>query len=312
MHRLRATRYLLGSAIVAGLFGGLLTSGVALAAQARIDNQTTPPVAQEEPPPTPPTQETLSVYANYPIVRNTVGSPLKFEVILFYSGGSQPKTFDLALTAPEGWSGQFTGGYPETVISAFTVEPEKKSEMITLTITPPTTPAPQPGEYKFTVNAAAENVSGSAELTAIVEAAPSTYMLYLSTSSLRKEFSIKANTDNHIALELDSYSTGVVNNIVFSAEAPEGWEVSFTPANLGSMAAGAIQEIDFVIKPPAGAAAGDYPVHVKAAGDETDSTYDLRLTVASTSLAGAAGIGIAAGVIAGLIIWFRRAGTGGR
>lgn len=312
MHRLRATRYLLGSAIVASLFGGLLTSGVALAAQAKIGSQTTPPVAQEEPPPTPPTQETLNVYANYPIVRNTVGSYLKFEVILFYSGGSQPKTFDLALTAPEGWSGQFTGGYPETVISAFTVEPEKKSEMITLTIAPPTNPAPEPGEYKFTVNAAAANVSGSAELTAVVEAAPPQYMLYLSTSSLIREYSIKANQDNHIALELDSYSTGAVNNITLSAEAPEGWEVSFTPASIGSLAAGGLQEIDCVIKPPAGAAAGDYPVRLKADGDVTSSTYDLRLTVAATSLAGAAGIGIAAGVIAGLIIWFRRAGTGGR
>lgn len=312
MHRLRATRYLLGSAIVAGLFGGLLTSGVALADQARIDGQTTPPVAQEEPPSTPPTQETLGVYANYPIIRNTVGSLLTFEVILFYSGGSQPKTFDLALTAPEGWSGQFTGGYPETVISAFTVEPEKKSEMITLTLIPPTTTTPQPGEYKFTVNAAAENISGSAELTAIVEAAPPQYLLYLSTSSLVREYSIKANQDNHIALELDNYSTGVINSIVLSAETPEGWEASFTPANINSMASGAIQEIDFVIKPPAGAAAGDYPIHLKASGDETESTYDLRLTVAATSLAGAAGIGIAAGVIAGLIVWFRRAGTGGR
>ncbi len=311
MDRLKATRYLLGSAMIAALLGGLLISGTTLAAPDEIDSQIAPPAAQETPP-APPAQETLDVFSTYPIVRNTVGSPLTFEIILFYSGGAQPKTFDLALTAPEGWAGQFLGGYPETVISAFTVEPEKTSEMITLNIAPPTTTLPEPGAYQFTVSAAADNVSGSAKLTAILEPPPPQYLLYLSTSSLRREFSIKANNDNHIAFELDNYQTGKVNNIALSADAPEGWEVTFTPASISSMDGGAIQELDVDIKPPAGTAAGDYPVQVKAAGDESESTYDLRLTVAGTSLAGAAGIGIAAGVIAGLIIWFRRAGTGGR
>jgi uncharacterized membrane protein len=298
MDRLRVTRYLMGSAILVGLFGGLLGNGIAL--------------AQEEPPPAPPAQETLNVFSTYPIIRNTVGSALQFEIILFYSGGTQPKTFDLALTGPEGWAGQFLGGYPETVISAFTVEPEKTSEMITLTITPPAATPPEPGEYKFTVNAAADNVSGSVDLTAILIPPPPQYLLYLSTDSLRSEFSIKANQDNHFALELDSYQTGTVHNIALSADVPDGWQVTFTPASISSLETGVTQEIDFVVKPPAGTEAGDYPVLVKATGDESESTFDLRLTVAATSLAGAAGIGIAAGVIAGLVIWFRKAGTGGR
>ena len=114
-----------------------------------------------------------------------------------------------------------------------------------------------------------------------------------------------------MSIQLNNAQIGTVNNIIFSAEKPEGWDVTFTPSTLASLEPGVTQEIDVVITPPAGTEAGDYPVVLIAAGDEAEMARDLRITVVTATNVGAVGIGIAVGVIVALAIWFRRAGRRG-
>lgn len=307
MNRFRRARYLLCLAVVFGLLGSLGSNCIALANQESGASYISPSVAQEEPPPPEPVPEKLEVYSDYPIMQTTVGSSLEFEITLYYEGNA-PKTFDLELTAPEGWSGKFTGGYPETEISAFTVEPAKKSELIYLTVEPLTTVVAQPGDYQFIVNAISDTISGSTELKAVIVSSPPEYLLYLYTSTLLSEFQIKPKQDNHISIELQNYQTGTVKDIVFTAEAPEGWQATFTPDKLASLEPGVTQEIDFVITPSPDTPAGDYPVIIKATGDKAEMERELRLTVTTTTAVGVVGIGIAIAVIVGLAIWFRKAG----
>jgi uncharacterized membrane protein len=307
MNRFKGAHYLLCLALLLGLFGGLLGGPVVLAAQGSSQAATLPPPAQEEPPPEEPIVESLEIFSDFPVLQNTIGSAFEFEITLFYQG-SEPKTFDLDLTAPEGWAGVFLGGYPETEISAFTVEPGKARETVTLIVGPTSEAASGAGDYMFTISAASGSVSDSVDLKAVVVPAPPQYSLYLSTSTLVREFNVKPNQDNHVSMQLTNAYSGTVNNIIFRAESPEGWNVTFTPDSLVTLEPGVTQEIDVLIRPPAGTEAGDYPLTVEAAGDEAEMARELRITVVTTTIWGQAGIGIAVAIIVVLAIWFRRAG----
>jgi uncharacterized membrane protein len=310
MNRFKGAHYLLCLALLLGVFGGLLGGHVVLAAQQSSQAAVLPSPAQEEPPPEEPVAESLEIYSHYPILQDTIGSSFEFEITLFYKGGSEPRTFALDLIAPEGWTGVFVGGYPETEISAFTVEPDKKREMISLKVSP-SLETVEAGDYVFTVQAASGNVSDSVDLKAVVIPAPPQYLLYLSTATLIREFNVKPNQDNHVSLQLTNSYTGTVNNITLGSESPEGWNITFTPDSLATLEPGVTQEIDLIINPPAGTEAGDYPLTIKATGDETEMTRKLRITVVTTTVWGQAGIGIAIAIIVALAIWFRRAGRRG-
>ena len=305
--KFRVARYLLCLGLLLGLLGGLLGGHAVLAAEKASQAVISLPPAQDEPPPEGPVEEKLKVYSRFPILQNTVGSSFEFEVTLYYEG-SEPRTFDLDVILPEGWSGIFKGGYPETEISAFTVEPGKEREAIKLIVSPEEESTPEPGDYVFTVRAFSGDVAASVDLKAVVVPPPPQYLLYLSTSTLRREFRVKPDEDNHISIQLSNAQSGTVSNITFSAEKPEGWDVTFTPDTLASLEPGVTQEIDVVVTPPPGTEAGDYPLTLKAAGDEAEAARELRITVVTATNVGAAGIGAAIAIIVGLAIWFRRAG----
>jgi uncharacterized membrane protein len=310
MGKIRGVHYLLCLALFFGVFGGLLGDRIVLAAHEGNDATVLLPSEQEEPPPVEPLEERLEAFSRFPILQNTVGSVFEFEITLYYEG-SEPRTFDLDMVLPEGWTGIFTGGYPETEISAFTVEPEKENETITLTVIPAPENLPQPGEYVFNVRATADNMTASVDLKAVVIPAPLQYLLYMSTATLQSEFSIKPEQANHISIQLTNAFSGTVNNIIFTAEEPEGWNVTFTPGTFAALEPGVTQEIDVVITPPAGTEAGDYPLTLKAIGDQTETKREYRITVVTSTAWGATGIGIAIAIIVSLAIWFRRAGTRG-
>ena len=306
MGKFRGARYLLCLALFFGVLGSLFGSQLALAAQESRQVDASLPPGQEEPPP----EESINVFARYPIQQSVVGNAFEFEITLYYEG-PEARTFDLDAVLPEGWTGTFIGGYPETEISAFTVEPMKERETITFTVAPSEENMPGPGEYAFTVSAFSGNLSDSVDLKVIVVTAAPRYLLYMSTATLQSAFSIRPDQPNHISVQLLNAQTGTVNDIVFSAEKPEGWDVIFTPSTIASLEYGVTQEIDVVVTPPAGTEAGDYPLVLKARGDQTDAEREYRMTVITSTAWGVAGIIITIAIIVGLAIWFRQSGTRG-
>jgi uncharacterized membrane protein len=306
MGKFRGARYLLCLALFFGVLGSLFGSQLALAAQESRQVDALLPPGQEEPPP----EESINVFARYPIQQSVVGNAFEFEITLYYEG-PEARTFDLDAVLPEGWTGTFIGGYPETEISAFTVEPMKERETITFIVAPSEENMPAPGEYLFTVSAFSGDLSDSVDLKVIVVTAAPQYLLYMSTATLQSEFSIRPDQPNHISVQLLNAQTGTVNDIVFSAEKPEGWDVIFTPSTIASLEYGVTQEIDVVVTPPAGTEAGDYPLVLEARGDQTDAEREYRMTVITSTAWGVAGIIIAIAIIVGLAIWFRQSGTRG-
>jgi len=304
MKRFRAAHYLLCLVLLFGMLGGLFADRIVFAAEESNNNSSPSPSSEEQPPP----EEKLTLFCQYPVLQGIYGSSFEFEISLRYYG-SEPTIFDFALTVPSGWDALIAGGYPEKVVSAIELNPEKTyPDTVKVRLRPLPENPPEPGDYVVIFEAGSDDLKKSVELKAIITEIPSTYSLDMSTVTLRRQMQAKAGKDNHISIQLTNYGTGVLKNIVFSSVKPEGWSVTFSPSKLESLEFWVSQEVDVAITPPRNTEAGDYPIILKAVSEKTDSSFELRVTVLTSTIWGGAGIGIAVAVIAGLVVLFRRLG----
>ncbi|MBE9477728.1 MAG: hypothetical protein IMY81_00605 [Chloroflexi bacterium] len=307
MFKFRGVRYLLCLALLCTVPVGLFGDRVALAAQESGNSSPTlPPIEEQPPEEQPPPKESIELFAQFPVLENTAGASFKFEVTVEYRIRER-RTFDLNLTLPPGWNGTPKSRTPEKAISAFEPEPQNMTEKLIAEVWPVDN-LPEPGEYIFTFEVASGDLQGSIDLKTVVVEPALRYRLSMFVPTERTGIQAKAGEDNHMSIMIMNSASGDLEDITLSSEKPEGWEVTFTPSSLDTLEPGLSQEIDVVIKPPSGTEAGDYPVILKATSEKSDSELELRVAVLTSTAWGGIGIGIAAGVITGLIIWFRRLG----
>jgi uncharacterized membrane protein len=166
---------------------------------------------------------------------------------------------------------------------------------------------PEPGEYTITLemNWEAGDIKSSLDLTAVVIAS---YDFVMITKSGRLNAQVDTGKDNHVAILLLNTGTAAIEDVTLSATIPEGWSITFDPEKIDSLEPALEREIDIIIRPPNKTIAGDYLLTLKADSERGADSLQLRVTVLTSTLWGWAGIGIVAGVIAGLIIMFRRLG----
>ena len=77
--------------------------------------------------------------------------------------------------------------------------------------------------------------------------------------------------DNKFFLDVTNYGNVPLTNIRLSAEPPPGWTVTIQPAEINSLAAGALQTVDVGIKPVGGAMRQTYQVTFIAQSNEIDT-----------------------------------------
>jgi uncharacterized membrane protein len=305
---IRPTRYVLCLILLFAMLSGLLGSQVALAAQEVINSSPPLPPSQEEPPPEESPQPEFEATAQYPTMKAVSGQSFTFTISLFWRG-TEVRGFDLAITTPVGWVGEIKPAYDDVVIESITLQPGKTyPDTVSVVLTPPPGELPEPGEYKATFNAGSGELKASVELTAVITEIPPTYQLWVDTDTGRRNMDARAGQDNHLAVTMQNYGTGTLNNITFTSTKSEGWSVTFTPYNVETLEPGLKQDIDITITPPAKTIAGDYEVLLKFNSEKATYTLEERVTVVTPTVWGGAGIGIAVAVIAGLVILFRRLG----
>jgi uncharacterized membrane protein len=306
MFKFRGVHYLLCAAMVCAA-GGLFAGGVAFAAQNSGNNSIAlPPGQEEESPPEEEPKESVDIFAQFPVLENTAGSSFNYEVTIDYRI-KERMTFDLSLVLPTGWNGTPRSSPEETAISAFEPEPSNLTEKVIVEVWP-VNQLPEPGEYTFTFQVSAGEIQDSIDLKGIVVEPIPRYSVTMSLPTDSEEIQAKAGEENHVSVMISNTATGDLQELMLSADAPDGWQVTFTPNSLDDLESSLSQEIDVSIMPPTGTEAGDYPLVLKTDTEKASTDLELRVTVPSSTAWGGIGIGIAAGVIAGLIIWFRRMG----
>jgi len=251
-------------------------------------------------------------------IQDKVPANLSFSIDLPTIKGSPTTTFrysaKLENTGQEELSVNLTADTPDGFLSKFNLSGQEvtsfslganQTKTISIELDPINEVAA--GSYPFMVYASGGDLQASLKLTAEV-----TGQQKLSVTGQDGRVSGKANAGKETTMQVIVHNTGTAaaQGVEMSATAPSGWTVAFDPKVIAEVPAGGQAEVTAHLTPAEKAVAGDYMVTVRAKPvDGTNQTADFRITVATSTLWGVAGlalIAIAVGVVALAVMRFGR------
>jgi len=306
MRRLKTFGYALSiMAIVMVVF--MACSSIALASTAVPDNPAVYHVQEAEE-----AEETIELTSQYPALQGSAGQTFSYDLSLAYSGGTETKYFEFNVTVPEGFYYQVQKSSGSEEIPGITIDPSKtypESKIKVVVGSYPWLP-PDPGDYSIVVEAVSGDVKGSIDLTAIIT---DKFEVSLSTPSGRLNTEAQVNKDNSFTMTVANTGSTPLEGVEFKSSirgTPPGWEITFDPESIDSLAVGNEEEVKVNIVPPKKTIAGDYEITFTAeteAKDASDS-MDIRTTVLTPTIWGWVGVIIVVLVVVGLIFMFWRLG----
>jgi uncharacterized membrane protein len=260
------------------------------------------PVIEEVIPP-----DNITMSTEFPKIDAIATGTWAFNVVLSYRG-QKDRVFDLNALAPAGWDAYITPQYDSQRISSISIESSYTSmtKNVKVTATPPSWPLPDPGEYIITLKAASGNVSGKIDLIAKITAR---YALNAVPTSQLYNTKAKAGQENTYSIQVTNTGTAPINNITYSSDKPEGWQVTLKPEKIDLLEILNPKTVDVIIKPPPKTVAGDYMITLRVSGKEASADkMDIRVTVQTPTIWGWVGVFIIVVVVVGLIYIFMRFG----
>jgi uncharacterized membrane protein len=115
--------------------------------------------------------------------------------------------------------------------------------------------------------------------------------------------------DNTLFMEIRNNGNKEITNIRFDSDKPQGWVVDFNPDSISYLSAGSSQTVDVNVIPSRDTGRGEYNLTFLAEANETRAATSTMLRVETgPSFWLWVGIGLAALVIAGFVIIYRRFG----
>jgi uncharacterized membrane protein len=246
----------------------------------------------------------LKLTTNFPALRGTASTSFKFKVTVANDSG-RDATINFSADAPKNFQVSFTEAYGTQQLTSIPIEAGKSKDIEASVALPRDTPA---GEYKLALHAKSEAASASLDLTiAIIGQA----RLALAGEGGRLSGEAYAGQDSQLTVIAKNDGSEAARDVEFSATAPEGWKTSFDPKELPELAAGKSQPIKVSLTPAARAIAGDYQTTIRAnsAGGLSESA-NFRITVLTSTVWGAVGIGVIAAAL--LVVVFAVARFGRR
>lgn len=238
-----------------------------------------------------------------PSMEGPAGQDFSFTINLTNETG-EDRDITFSATYPTDWSVTFKPRWETTLIrSAFLKAGESSSFQVT--VSPPQNAGA--GEYRIVVEAASGTYRQELNLTVIITG---TYKLSLSTSNELLNLNAYQGEKAPVSLVVKNDGTATLNNLTFSSSKPSGWEVTFEPNELPTIASGASREVSVGIKPPSDAIPGDYSVTIWASGEPraTSASITLRVTVLGSIAWGLVGLFIIVLIVGGLFVIFWRLG----
>ena len=308
MGKFKVACYLACLAFFVTLVGGLLAQPVAFAMSK--DAVSTSSFAPSQ---AAGTEEQIKLDSKYPTISSYAGSYFSYDVDLSYTGGKEPRTFDIRVTVPRGFTASVAPGYGEGgEIRAIRLDPTKTyPDTIKVSVRPAYAYlVPEPGEYAVTVEVSSGTIKGSIQLKAVVTAK---YDLSLNPATGRFNTEATAGNDNYFTISVTNTGTADLSNVVFSSKVrgtPSGWSVTFKPEKIDLLKIGDKRDVEVNIKPASKTIAGDYMFNISSEPEAKNAfaSAEMRVTVLTPTIWGWVGVGIVILVIVGLAVMFMRLG----
>jgi uncharacterized membrane protein len=229
----------------------------------------------------------LSIKSRLPSLRGTPRSSFEYTVTV---GNDSGKDLTVALSAqgPANFQTTFTEGYGSNEISSIPIEAGQTKD-IKVKVTPPRDV--KAGDYPVLVRVAAEGATAELRVTLQVSGQG---RLALSTKDGRLSGEAEVGKASTYTLVLSNDGTAPVEEVEMSGSVPANWKVEFTPKTIPSLAPNEKKEVLAAVTPADKAIAGDYVASFRANGRGESASADFRITVTTSTLWGAVGIGIIA------------------
>ena len=246
----------------------------------------------------------LKLTTNFPALRGTATTSFKFKVTVANDSG-RDATINFSADAPKNFQVTFTEAYGTQQLTSIPIEAGKSKDIEASIALPRDTPA---GEYKLALHAKSEAASADLDLTITIIGQA---RLALAGEGGRLSGEAYAGQDSQLTVVAKNDGSEAARDVEFSATAPEGWKTSFDPKELPELGAGKSQSIKVTLTPAARAIAGDYQTTIRAgsAGGLSESA-NFRITVLTSTVWGAVGIGVIAATL--LVVVFAVARFGRR
>jgi len=244
----------------------------------------------------------LKLTTNFPALRGTATTSFKFKVSVANDSG-RDATINFSADAPKNFQVTFTEAYGTQQLTSIPIEAGKSKDIEAAVALPRDTPA---GDYKLVLHAKSEAASADLDLSITIIGQP---RLALAGEGGRLSGEAYAGQDSQLTVVAKNDGSEAARDVEFSATAPEGWKTSFDPKELPELGAGKSQSIKVTLTPSARAIAGDYQTTIRAAsaGGLSESA-NFRITVLTSTLWGAVGIGVIAVALLAVVFAVARFG----
>ncbi len=229
----------------------------------------------------------LSLKSRLPSLRGTPRSTFEYTLTVGNDSGKD-LTVALSAQAPANFQTTFTEGYGSNEISSIPIEAGQTKD-IKVKVTPPRDV--KAGDYPVLVRVSAEGATADLRVTLQISGQG---RLALSTRDGRLSGEAEVGKPSTYTLVLTNDGTAAIDEVELSGTVPTNWKVDFTPKTIASIAPNEKKEVQVQVTPGDKAIAGDYVASFRANGRGESASADFRITVLTSTLWGAVGIGIIA------------------
>jgi uncharacterized membrane protein len=244
----------------------------------------------------------ITLEPQLPALRGTARTTFSFKIEV-KNNGAEDGMFNLAAKVPNGFQTRFKKGYGSEEITGLPIS-AGSTETVTMEVTP--SRAVAAGRYDVGFEVSGEGHSASADLSLEVTGEPDIQII---GPQERLSGEAVAGKETSFTFTLANTGSAPANDLELSATPPSGWKVEFEPKEVAAIAPNGTSEVNVKITPSEQAIAGDYMITLRASGGTVSEDVQFRVTVRTSTLWGAAGLGViavAALVLVGAVMRYGR------
>jgi uncharacterized membrane protein len=244
----------------------------------------------------------ISLTTGTPTLTGSTDASFSFSLD-FRNDTAQDVTLSVSAVGEPGWdvSASLTG---ETQAASTVVEAGATQGVTVAVVAPTDAPA---GTFPIVVEALAGDRTATAELAVEITGS---FSMTLTTPDDRLSASGSAGAATAVAFDVTNTGTAPLTLVTVAATPPTGWEVTFDPENVPTIAPNETATVTATITPSGEAVAGDYVVSFTASANEeaASASAAVRFTVETSPLWAFVGLALIALIIGGLLYVFRTYG----
>jgi len=245
----------------------------------------------------------VSLTADFPQQKGPSSSTYTFSLTLKNDTPSEV-SYTWNTQGPDGWT--VTAKPSGSSTAASLQVGAGSSETLSVTVNPDQNATA--GDYPVAVTVSGGGKTAEADLQVTITGS---YALSVTTPDGPLSTTANAGTAKDFAIVATNTGTAPVTQVKATATAPTDWTVTFEPASVDSIPAGASNNSQLFtahITPSKDAIAGDYIVTMKVAGAEADGSVDIRVRVETPQFWWIAGVLLLVATFAALGWVFRTYG----